>query len=208
MEKRDIPTNEPYYKIIGAFCGLLALMIRMYGDFNAIFSYPGYDPRVDMVSFLGSGPGNLFFNFGLMFSALIIMPFYISIAYLLKNEFPENAKVIRSYKILSLLSAISVFLIGFFLALSILIPIQLIYDFHAFFAIIAFLSGAYTNVVSGTLMKKSTRFPKIFAYLNYAVAVLSILFLVTWHALIEWISTYFMIISQMFLGFYMIIKKM
>jgi len=183
-------------------------MIRMYGDFTAIFLYPGYDPTVDMVSFLGSGSGHLYFNFGLMCSALIIMPFYISIAYVLRNEFPENAKLIRSYKIISLLSALSVFLIGFFLALSNIIPNQLIYDFHAFFAIIAFLSGAYSNVVLGSLMKKSTRFLKIFAYLSYAVAILSILFLITWHALIEWVSTYFMIFSQILLSVYMIIKRM
>ena len=208
MENKVMSTNGFYYKLIGAFFGLFALIIRMYGDFTAIYFHTGYDPNVDMISFLGSGPGHLYFNYGLMCSGLIIMPFYISIAYILKNEFPEYTKVIQSYMILSLLSSVSVFLIGLFLALSNLIPNQLIYDFHAFFAIIAFLSGAYANVVSGRLMKKSKRFPTIFAYIGYAVAVLAILFLVTWHALIEWISTYSMIITQLILSIYMILKKM
>jgi len=201
-------THELYYKTIGAFFGLSALIIRICGDFTAIYLYPGYDPIVDMISFLGSGPGHVFFNLGLMFSAIVIMPFYISIAYILENEFQENTKLIHSYKVISLLSAFSVFLIGFFLALSNIIPNRLIYDLHAFFAIIAFFSGAYSNIVAGSLMEKSTRFPKIFAYMAYAVALLSILFLVTWNALIEWISTYFMIITQMILSVYMIIKKM
>ena len=208
MKKIDFNIHKFYYFLPGGLYGLFASTIRIYGDAMAILSYPGYNPTIHMISFLGSGPGHLFFNLGLFFSAIMIIPYYLSFANMLTNEFPEEKKIIHRYLKVSIISAISICLVGFFLELSTIVPIRLIYDFHAFFAIIAFFCGAYSSVISGKLIEKSTRFPKFFAYACYTVAVLNLLFLFTWHALVEWIAAYFFIIMQILFCFYIIRKKM
>ena len=208
MEKIDIYLHKLFYFIPGGFYGIFANSIRIYGDISAILLYPGYNPTTHMISFLGSGPGHMYFNFGLFFSAMMIIPYYIAFANILKNEFPEDEELIRRSLNVSIFSAISVSLVGFFLGLSNFIPNRIIYDFHAFFAIIAFTCGVYSCIVSGSLLKKSTRFPKFFAYMCYTVAGLNILFLFTWNALIEWLAAYFLIIMQVLFCIYIIYKKL
>lgn len=208
MERIDFFIHKIYYFIPGSLYGLFAMMIRMYGDLVAVLLYPGYNPAIHMISFLGTGPGHMFFNLGLFFSATLVIPFYFSFANILKNEFPEDAKLIQGSLKVSLISAFSVSLVGFFLGISNFITNQLLYDFHAFFAVIAFICAVYSCYISGSLMKKSTQFPKTLAYMSYAVSVLCVIFLLTWHALIEWVSTYFMVIWQISVCVYMIYKRM
>ena len=208
MENLAFYLQKLNYLIPGGFYGFLSMTIRISGDMTAAYLYPGYDPAIDMISFLGSGPGQLYFNFGLFFSSLTIIPFYVFFANILKKEFPEDEKLINSSLTISIISAISVFLVGFFLYITNYISSRLLYDFHSFFAIIAFSCGAYFSVVSGSLMKKSAKFPTIFTYMFYIVAVLSFLFLVIWQPLIEWISKYFMLFTYLILSIYMIYKKM
>ena len=208
MEKIDFFLHKLIFLVPGAFYGLFAIIIRIYCDFSAALLYPGYNPAIHMISFLGSGPGQMYFNLGLFFSSLMIIPFYISLANLLKNEFPEEEKLINGSLKVSLVSAFSITLVGFFLGITNYIPNRLLYDFHAFFAVIAFMGGTYSCYVSGSLIKKSKRFPKIFAYMFYTVAVLSVIFLVTWHASIEWISSYSSLITHLILSIYMIYNKM
>jgi hypothetical membrane protein len=208
MKKIDFYIHKLYYFLPGGLYGLFASMIRIYGDVMAILSYPGYTPTIHMISFLGGGPGHLFFNLGLFFSAIMSIPYYISFANIFVNELPEEKKIIRRSLKVSIISAISICLVGFFLELSTIVPNRFIYDLHAFFAIIAFLCGAYSCIISGLLIKKSTRFPKLFAYICYTVAGLNLLFLFTWHALVEWLAAYFFIVMQILFCFYIILKKM
>ena len=188
--------------------GIFSAMIRIYSDFIAMFLYPGYDPRIDMISFLGSGPGHMYFNLGLFFSALVLIPYYLSFARVFKNEFPESEKMIHRSLQVSIISAISVSLVGIFLGLYNIFPISLIYDFHGFFATIAFMCAVYSCVITGSLIKKSKRFPQFFAYMCYIVAAVNLVFLFTWHALIEWIASYLLIIMQLSFAVYMLYKKL
>jgi len=161
-----------------------------------------------MISFLGSSPGHKFFTFGLILSAILIIPFYLSIVTVFKNEFPEKEKLIhRSLQVL-IISAISLSLVGFFLELSNIILNPLIYDLHGFFAVIAFSCAVFSCVVMGILIQKSIYFPHFFAYMCYIVAGVNLIFLFTWHALLEWLSSSLVIILQLSLGVYLICKKL
>lgn len=206
-EKIKETSNKFNYIILGGIFGIFANMIRISGDLIAILLYPGYNPTTHMISFLASSLGHVYFTFGLIFCAILIIPYYFSVAIVFKNEFSEDKMLIHRSLQVSIISAISLSLVGFFLELSIIIPHPLIYDFHGFFAAIAFMSAVFYCLVMGSLIQKSIYFPRFFAYAYYIVGGVSLIFLFTWHALIEWLASSLVIILQLSFGVYMIYKK-
>ena len=70
----------------GGVYGILSMVIGIIGDILAILYYPGYNMIDNMVSDLSRGIGSIFFNFGLIFSGLVAIPFYLHLGRILKTE--------------------------------------------------------------------------------------------------------------------------
>ena len=206
-EKIEKTSTKFNYIILGGISGLFAVMIRICGDLIAIQLYPGYHPTTHMISFLASSRGHTYFTFGLILSSILIIPYYFAVALVFKNEFKKDKKLIQSSLHVSIISAISLSLVGFFLEWSTIIPNKFIYDLHGLFATIAFSCAVFSCIVMGYLMQKSTYFPHFFAYTCYIIAGVNLIFLFTWHALLEWLASSLVIILQISFGLYMIFKK-
>jgi len=206
-EKIEETSKRFTYMIIGGIFGIFSVIIRICGDLIAIQLYPGYHPSTHMISFLSASRGHAYFTIGLIISSILIIPYYLAIALFFRNEFKKENKLILSSLYVSIISAISLSLVGFFLELFTMIPIDLIYDLHGLFATIAFSCAVFAGVIMGYLIQKSDYFPHFFAYTCYIVAGVNLIFLFTWHALLEWLASSLVIILQFTFGVYMIFKK-
>jgi hypothetical protein len=167
-----------------------------------------------MISFLGTGPGHIFFNLGLTLSAIISIPYYISFAKVFKNEIPQEEKLIHHSFQASIISSFSLCIVAILLELSNIIPYIVdlsniapfifMYHFHAFFAMIAFICAVYSFVITGSLIKKTKLFPQFFAKMCYIIAVLTFVLLVTWNCVVEWLVSSLIIIMQSLFAIHMI----
>ena len=208
LEERIADTSHRYaYMIIGGFFGIFSVIIRIIGDLLAIQQYPGYHPSTHMISFLSASRAHTYFTLGLILSSIFIIPYYLAVALVFRVEYKEDKKLIQSSLYVSIISAISTSLVGFFLELFTLVPHGLIYDLHGLFATIAFSCAVFSCIVLGHLIQKSTYFPHFFGYTCYSVAAVNFIFLFTWHALLEWLASSLVILLQLVFGVYLIFKK-
>ena len=208
LEEKIAETSDRFtYMIIGGIFGIFSVIVRVIGDLLAIQQYPGYHPSTHMISFLSSSRGHTYFTLGLILSSILIIPYYLAVTLVFRIEYKEDKKLILISLYISIISAISTSLVGFFLELFTIIQNSLIYDLHGLFAAIAFSCAVFFCVVMGHLIQKSTYFPHFFAYICYIVAGVNFIFLFTWHALLEWLASSLVIILQLVFGVYLIFKK-
>ena len=201
-------TSHRYaYMIIGGIFGIFSVIVRIIGDLIAMQQYPGYHPSTHMISFLSASRAHSIFTLGLILSSILIIPYYFAVSLVFRVEYKEDKKLIQSSLYVSIISAISISLVGFFLELFTLIPNSLIYDLHGLFATIAFSCAVFSCIVLGHLIQKSTYFPHFFGYMCYIVAAVNFIFLFTWHALLEWLASSLVILLQLVFGVYLIFKK-
>ena len=83
-KKRSIDDSLQF--IFGGILGISAIIIRIIGDGMAIILFPDYSFFKNMISDLGVGPGSFFFNFGLIISGLVLVPFFLILADYLKMK--------------------------------------------------------------------------------------------------------------------------
>ena len=183
--------------------GLVAVVIRVSGDFTAMAFFEGYDITKNLISDLGTGAGNIFFNMGVFIAGLFLIPFFIVLGHKFKDE-GENEYLRIVMLILSLISAITFSLLGVTLGLYLLFPqITLFLTLHFFFATACYIFGALSLTLLGIMMIKSSKFSKILPFICFMAAGTGILFLLMWTPLIEWISTYFILFTIAIISCYL-----
>ncbi len=179
-ESRQV-LNKIYKVIPGPYWGLLSMIVGILGDIIAISMTPEYNLDY-MVSYLGTGPGALFFNLGTILSGLFALLFYIYLAPILKSK-DVNEDIHKTGLVFAILSCIFFMLIGVFpsvLTNSVLIII------HGFVAMMSLMCGSVYKSLFGYMMLKSDKFLKFHTYSAIIVVVIEIAFLLTWTPLIEW----------------------
>ncbi|MBD3337800.1 MAG: DUF998 domain-containing protein [Candidatus Lokiarchaeota archaeon] len=173
-------------KLSGGFFGLISVIIGLTGDFLAYLHIPGYNMFDDMVSELGVGPGGVFFNLGLIISGITAIPFYVALGRVFKEgNFNENVR--KGAVGVALVSTITFSFIGVFPSDETNYPVFLA---HGTFALISWLSGMGYMILFGYLMFKDERFSRYHASINFMIAGIFVIFLLTWLPLWEWILTF------------------
>ena len=175
--------------------GLVAVVIRACGDFIAMSFFEGYDITINMISDLGTGAGNIFFNMGVFIAGLFLIPFFLVLGNAFKDEeVNENLRIITVT--LSFISAITFSLLGVTLGLYLLFPqITFFLTLHFVFAAACYIFGALSFTLLGILLIKSSNYSYLLPFACFISTGIGILFILTWVPLIEWISTYFILFT-------------
>ncbi|MFX1257340.1 MAG: hypothetical protein ACFFAN_05755 [Promethearchaeota archaeon] len=185
--------------------GLISVGIRICCDILAIIFFPGiYNIFENMISELGVGPGGIFFNVGIIISSILAIPFYIYFARTFRGENGKNKLLVKITIILSVISCISLMMVGFFPAI---IENRTIHLIHGGFALICWLSALAYILIFSVLMLKDQRFTKFQVYYSFIVAGLLIIALCTWLPITEWLMNIGIIIWLTFNAFYIIYRK-
>ena len=140
--------------IPGGIFGILSGLIGIICDIIAIALYPGYSILNDMVSTLGVGPGADFFNYGLIFSGLFAVIFYIYLS-LTFNKEESNERLIKSTFIIAIISSLLMASIGIFPAIQ---DKKLIVLLHYFAALSTWLTGITYCIMLAYLILKSPKY--------------------------------------------------
>lgn len=170
------------YKVIpGPYWGLLSMIVGILGDIIAISMTPDFNLNY-MVSYLGTGPGALFFNLGTILSGLFALLFYIYLAPILKSK-NVNKDIHRTGLVFAILSCIFFILIGVFPSVRTNSALIII---HGFVAMMSLICGSVYKSLFGYMMFKSEKFLKFHTCSAMIVIVIEITFLLTWTPIIEW----------------------
>jgi len=170
------------YKVIpGPYWGLLSMIVGILGDIIAISTTPDFNLN-HMVSYLGTGPGALFFNLGTILSGLFALLFYIYLAPILKSK-NVNENIHKTALVFAILSCIFFILIGVFPSVRTNSTLIII---HGFVSMMSLICGSVYKSLFGYMMLKSDKFLKFHTYSAMIVIVIEIAFLLTWTPIIEW----------------------
>ncbi len=181
MERRKF-FDKLLDNINGGVFGIISVGIILIGEFLVIFFNPDYIIFEDMVSALGAVRYGIIFSLSLLFSGIIIIPFYIHLSRIVIEE--NTNETLRKFAIISsMISCITYSLLGVFPSLE---NIYIIFYIHGVLALISISSGFCYLISFNILIKRSRNFKKIQAYYGFFVAGLYMLFIVTWLPNIEW----------------------
>lgn len=190
-------------RVPGGIFGILSVTIGVCGDFISIYLYPGYNIFINTISELGVGPGKIFFNIGVIFAGIIAIPFGIYLGRALNTK-GSYEKLNKSAVVISIISCVSLSLIGVFPGN----PAEtLIYLLHGFCAFLCFFGGMIYLFLFSFLMLREPKFSKFLAYYGFFVAGLFLLFLFTWVPITEWIANIGIISWTIICSIYMLYKK-
>ncbi len=194
--------NKIFKVIPGPYWGLISMIIGLLGDIIAILMTPDYNVNY-MVSYLGTGPGALFFNLGTILSGTLALVFYLYLIPILKSN-NVIEKIHRTALIFAILSCTFFILIGFFPSIttnSVLIIV------HGFVAMSSLICGSIYISLFGYMMLKGEKFLKYHVYSAAIVVVIEIAFLLTWTPFIEWMAVIAITHWIFSLSFYTFIRK-
>ncbi|MHA1526866.1 MAG: hypothetical protein ACTSQD_07530 [Promethearchaeota archaeon] len=181
MERRKF-FDKLLDNINGGVFGIISVGIILIGEFLVIFFNPDYIIFEDMVSALGAVRYGIIFSLSLLFSGIIIIPFYIHLSRIVIEE--NTNETLRKFAIISsMISCITYSLLGVFPSFE---NIYIIFYIHGVLALISISSGFCYLISFNILIKRSRNFKKIQAYYGFFVAGLYMLFIVTWLPNIEW----------------------
>ncbi len=194
MSRESRQVLKKIFKVIPPpYWGLLSMIVGLLGDIIAVIMTPGYNLNY-MVSYLGTGPGALFFNSGAILSGLFALIFYLYLVPILKSN-NVSEKIHRTAFVFAILSCIFFSLIGFFPSIttsSVLIII------HGFVAMSSLICGSIYKILFGYMMLQNNKFLKLHVYSAMIIVVIEVAFLLTWVPIIEWMMvvaiTYWMFI--------------
>ena len=167
---------------LGGAYGILSVVSAIILGVLALISDPNYIFFEDMISELGVGQGGIFFNFGLIFSGVTAIPFFISLGRSLNYE-GVNEKLRKSAISFSIFSCISMSLVGFFPAIQ---EDEIISMAHGISTALCWFSGIIFTVLFSMMFLKASKFSKFQAYMGFFVAVIFILVLCTWLPITEY----------------------
>jgi len=181
MERRKF-FDKLLDNINGGVFGIISVGIILIGEFLVILFNPDYIIFEDMVSALGAVRYGIIFSLSLLFSGIIIIPFYIHLSRIVIEE--NTNETLRKFAIISsMISCITYSLLGVFPSFE---NIYIIFYIHGVLALISISSGFCYLISFNILIKRSRNFKKIQAYYGFFVAGLYMLFIVTWLPNIEW----------------------
>ncbi|TFF69070.1 MAG: DUF998 domain-containing protein [Promethearchaeota archaeon] len=164
--------------------GLLSVFFAFTGILISFVSFPGYNLLFYDVSYLATGPLGIFFDLGLIFSGIVAIPFhyYMNILIIHENIEPRWRKFTLS---LSLMSSITLSLIGFFPVLTESIIILII---HGILALLTFIGITIYCFLYGIFFIKIAKFPFLNAILSFLVSAIFIFYFTNRWSLVEWIG--------------------
>jgi hypothetical membrane protein len=203
MEKFYNKFNSFFGVLPGGFYGLLSVIIGLTGDFIAMLLYPGYNLIDNEISDLGTGPGGLFFNVGVILAGILAIPYIIALGKVLLNE-SENDRLLNDAIKLAIMSCVALSLIGVFPAYIDNLPSLIL---HGIFAAISFFCGGGYLLIFGYYILKTEVISNFFAYYGFITAALFGLFLVTWLPIIEWIGNIGIISWTTLMALYLLVKR-
>jgi len=161
----------------GGVYGLLSVAVAIFLSVLALLLNPHYIPFKGMVSELGVGPGGIFFNLGLIFSGIIAIPFFISFGRTLNCEGVNDEKLRKSAITFSIISCISMSLIGCFPAVQ---EDGIMLYIHGICTSICWFSGFIFITLFSILFLRLKEFSKLHAFSGFLVAGVFALVLYTW----------------------------
>jgi hypothetical membrane protein len=191
------------FKVVpGPYWGIISMIVGLLGDIIAVIMTPGYNLNY-MVSVLGTGPGALFFNLGLILSGLLALMFYLYFIPLLKSE-NVSEEIYRTAFVFAILSCFFYIMVGFFPSI---LTNQVLILIHGFVAMTCLICGSIYKSLFGYMMLKSKKFLKLHSYSALIVIIIEITFLLTWAPLIEWMMVIAITYWIFMLSFYVFIRK-
>jgi hypothetical protein len=172
------------YVVPGGIFGLASVFFALSGILIAFFSFPGFSILLYDVSYLAIGPLGLFFDLGLIFSGILAIPFnfYMIIVIEDKKIKPRLKKYALS---LSIMSSITLSLIGFF---PVLIENIIILFIHGILALLTFLGVTIYCILFGYFFIINEKFSNFHAILSFFVSGIFIFYFTNRWSLIEWIG--------------------
>ena len=187
----------------GGIFGLLSITIASCGILISLLSFPGYNLLYCDVSYLAAGPLGLIFNISLFISGIIAIPFHFYMNKIIDNE---NIKPkLRTLALsLSLMSSLTLSLIGLFPVLTEDIIILLI---HGILALFTFTGITAYCFLYGIFFIKIAEFPNLNAYLSYLVSAVFIFYFTNRWSLVEWIGVVFIMLWIAYNAVYTLIKN-
>ena len=214
LKLRKKPDNK-FLNPISNLLGLLSIFIGITGIILAYLSYPNfipygpYDPRVRMVSDLGTpwlSSGYMYFNIAFFLCGILALPFYVYLWKVFKKG-NSNERLTKFAFRLSLVSSACLSLVGVTLASSryLLDPIFIV---HGTFALISFASISISCLIYSAKMLHDERFYKIHAYFGFILPVFPILFYITWQPILEWTSVIMLGVWLLVMAIYVLYKKL
>lgn len=190
--------------IPGTTFGLFSVFFALTGILISFFSFPGYNLLLYDVSYLAVGPYGLFFNLGLILSGIISIPFHFYIYSIIENE-----KISSYFKniafFLSVLSSLTLSLIGFFPVLNENIFILVI---HGILALITFVAITIYCFIYGIFFLKNSRFSIMHSVLSFSVSGIFLFYFTNRWSIVEWIGVGSIMIWITFNVIFALFKKM
>ncbi len=193
-----------YNRIHGGVFGLLSVIVGVCGDILAASLFPGYSIFSNMISQLGTGPGAIYFNIGVFLAGFLAVPYVIYLGKISLEHENGNKAFLKIAIIASVISSITLGLIGVVPAYIDNFTILLI---HGTIAAICYIAAAVYLLIYSRYMLKDERFSNIFAYIAFINAVLFIIVVFTWLPLIQWMANICIIIWTTLVSAYMLYKK-
>ena len=172
-------------KVPGPAMGYVSVILGELGLFLAYLHFPGYSFLHNMMSELGVGPGAIFFNWALIISGILAMPFYFHFSRSFERE--GNERLIQGALICSWTSCIFYALVGVFPAIK---ENALIHLLHGTTAAISLMSGMGYLIFFGVLIWRTKQYHSLQAIYSFIVAGIYLLFLLTWLPIVEWTSNF------------------
>jgi hypothetical membrane protein len=199
-----IKINFNYNIFINPIFGILSALIGLLGDFLSFLFFENYNMFSNYVSELGVSEGGLFFNLSIIFSGIIVIPFFLKFISVLSNEgIMEDLK--RVAFVFSMISVSFFIMIGIFPSDP---SIPLSFTLHGIVAFITWLTGMVYLTLFGIMMIIDPRYNGLLSLTTFGQIILIFLFLITWQPLIEWIATFGTVFFLIANSIYMIYKKL
>ncbi len=189
--------------IPGGIFGLLTVSFALIGINTALFSFPGYSILSYDVSYLAAGPMGIIFNLGLIFSGITVIPFNFYMSKIIVYDH-INLKLRKVALSLSIVSSITLSLIGFFPVLTDNILILLI---HGILALVTFLGVTIYCVLYGIFFLKNSKFTLVHVLLSFLVSIIFIFYFTNRWSIIEWFGVFSILIWITYNAIFALLKK-
>ena len=175
--------DKLYSKIHGGLFGLLSVIVGVCGDILAASQFPGYSIFSNMISELGTGPGAIYFNVGVLLAGLLAVPYVIYLGKITSENENVNKLLLKIAIIASVISSLTLASIGLVPAI---IDNFAILFLHGTIAAICYITAAAYLFIYGGFMLKDERFLNVFSYIAFINAILFLMVVFSWLPLIQW----------------------
>jgi hypothetical membrane protein len=190
--------------IPGGIFGLLSVLFALKGILISLFTFPGYNLLFYDVSYLAVGPKGLIFDLGLIISGVIVIPFDFYMYSIVGNK-EISFRLKKVALLLSVISSLTLSLIGFFPVLYDNIIILVI---HGILALITFVGITIYCFLYGLFFLKNSRFSLLHPILSFSVSGIFLFYFTNRWSIVEWIGVGSIMIWIIFNAIFTLFKKM